>query len=237
MRRINLLPPEERRRGVALPRRNVLGLLLISGATIVVIMIGVYVLYLVKLHGEESRISQLDQQISQQNQQLASLAPYKNLQSRLQAKKTIADGIYRSRFPWDQFFQGLAFVIPNSTALNSLTAKASPINVSASSGQELSPPGQITFTGVALDSYVNVADFVVRMDNLSFLSDSHLNSATLDQTTYVRPVINFEVVSNLVTKDGQNGNELPLEGTPSGASQQVPTGSQANGASGLQIRR
>ena len=237
MRRINLLPPEERRRAVALPRRNVLGLLLISGATIVVIMIGVYVLYLVKLHGEENRISQLDQQISRQNQQLASLSPYKDLQSRLQAKKTIADGIYRSRFPWDLFFQGLSFVIPNSTALNSLTAKAAPINVSASSGQELSPPGQITFTGVALDNYTNVANFVVRMDNMSFLSDSRLNSATLDQTTYSRPAINFEVVSNLVTKDGQNGNELPLEGAPSGASQQVPTGSQANGASRLQIRR
>src|SRR3712207_7311046 len=60
------------------------------------------------------------------------------------------------------FLQGLAFVIPESTALDTFTAESAPIDIEAPVEQPLEPPGAITFTGVALPEYQNVADFVVQ---------------------------------------------------------------------------
>ncbi len=223
MRRINLLPPEERQRSFSLPRGGVLGILFVAGAAALVIMAGLYLFYLVRLNNEQQQISTLDQQISQQNQRLAELAPFRDLQASLDAKKPVADGIYRTRFPWAEFFQGLAFVIPQTTTLKSLTAQAAPIDIQASSGQTLRPPGTITFTGVALPGYRNVADFIVQMNSLRYLSNTQLNSAELDRQTYSRPAINFEASSELITVVGQDGPAVPLESGPSADVRESPS--------------
>lgn len=217
MRRINLLPPEERRRSVGESLRGgVVGILLITGALSVMIMVAVYLFFLVRIGNEEERIAELDTQISQQNQRLAELAPYRDLQARLDAKKPVADGIYRARFVWDEFLKGLKFVIPASTALDTMTAEAAPINIQAPPEQPLNPPGAITFTGVALPEYTNVADFVVQMNNLRYLANSQLNSAELDRETFAPEVaINFEVAAELITEVGETGNEVRLDAATS----------------------
>ncbi len=217
MRRINLLPPEERRRGGGGgvgSQGTVLGILLILGAIMLVLVIGIYLLMLARLNSIEDDIVQLDGQIAQQNEQIASLSPYQDIQARLDAKKPIADGIFRTRFSWDEFLQGLAFVIPERTALDSMTGQASPINIEVESEASLSPAGAITFTGIALPQYTNVADFVVRMNNLDFLANSQLNTAELDRETFAEPAINFEVASQLITEVGGNGAELRIDGGP-----------------------
>lgn len=213
MRRINLLPLEERRRGVA-PQApgGILGTLLIVGAAVLLLMIGVYVFYTVRLNNQEGQIAQLDQQITEQNARLAELSPFRELQARLDAKKPVADGIFRSRFPWDEFLQGLAFVIPSETALDSLTAQAAPIDIKAPVEQPLSPPGAVTFTGVAFPDYQNVSEFVVTMNTLRFLSNTKLVSAELDRETFAEPALNFEVASELITLVGQSGTEVRIEG-------------------------
>src|SRR3712207_6793107 len=191
MRRINLLPVAERRRTAESLRSGAPAILLIVGAAVLIVMVGVYLFFLARLNAVEGEIAELDRQIAEQNGRLAELAPYRDLQAQLDAKKPVADGIYRSRFAWDQFLQGLAFVIPESTALQTLTAEAAPVDVEAPVEQTLDPPGAVTFTGVALPRYQNVADFVVRMDNLEFLANSQLNSAELDRETFVEPAIGF----------------------------------------------
>lgn len=221
MRRINLLPPEERRRsggGGVGSQGTVLGILLILGAIMLVLVIGIYLLMLARLNSIEDDIVQLDGQIAQQNEQIASLSPYQDIQARLDAKKPIADGIFRTRFSWDEFLQGLAFVIPERTALDSMTGQASPINIEVESEASLSPAGAITFTGIALPQYTNVADFVVRMNNLNFLANSQLNTAELDRETFAEPAINFEVASQLITEVGGNGAELRIDGGPADGS-------------------
>ena len=228
MRRVNLLPPEERRRPADRLRGAVAATLLIVGAVALIAMVGVYFLFLLRLNGVEDEIAELDGQIAQQNQRLAELAPYRDLQARLEAKKPVADGIFRTRFPWDEFLQGLAFVIPETTALDTFTAEAAPIDIEAPVEQPLDPPGAITFTGVALPEYQNVADFVVQMNNLRFLANSELNSAELDEETLGQPAISFEVNSELVTVVGENGTEVRIEeGTPAEV---------AGDASGYQVR-
>ncbi len=177
------------------------------------VMIGVYVFYTVRLNNQEEQISRLDQQITEQNARIAELSPFQDLQARLDSKKPVADGIFRSRFPWDEFLQGLAFVIPSTTALDTMTAQAAPIDIQAPVEQPLSPPGAVTFTGVASPAdYRNISDFIVTMNNLRFLSNTQLTSAELDRETFVDPVLNFEVVSELITLVGQSGTEVRIEG-------------------------
>ena len=223
MRRINLLPVAERRRTAESLRGGAPAILLIVGALALIVMVGAYLFFLVRLNAVEDEVAELDRQIAEQNARLAELAPYRDLQAQLDAKKPVADGIYRSRFAWDQFLQGLAFVIPESTALDTLTGEAAPINLQAQPEQPLEPPGAVTFTGIALPRYQNVADFVVQMNNLRYLSNAELNSAELDREAFAQPAITFEVASELVTVVGDNGTEIRVEAGP-------PTESARTGA-------
>ncbi len=210
MRRINLLPSDERGRAAERLGGGVLGILLIAGALVGVVLVGIYLLMLLRLNDLEDQVAQLDDDIAQQNARLAELSPYRDLQAQLQAKKPIADGIFSTRFAWDQFLQGLSFVVPETTALDTLTAEASPVDLDAPPEQPLLPAGTVTFTGVALPRYENVADFVVRMDNLQYLANAELDQAALK--TFTQKAVSFEVASALVTVAGQNGTEVKVEG-------------------------
>jgi type IV pilus assembly protein PilN len=211
MRPINLLPSEERGRAAERFGGGVLGILLISGALVVVLMVGLYLLMLLRLNDLEDQVAQLDDDIAQQNARLAELSPYRDLQAQLQAKQPIADGIFRTRLAWDQFLQGLAFVVPETTALDAMTAEASPVDIDAPPEQPLDPAGTVSFEGVALPRFENVADFVVRMDNLQYLANAQLDVAARQGGSQTSSV-SFEVASELVTIVGQNGTELKLDG-------------------------
>ena len=210
MRRVNLLPPEERRsRTEGLPG-GLVGLFLVAAAALLIALAVVYLVFLLRLNGLEEEVAELDGQISQQNARLQELAPFRDLQVRLEEKKPVADGIFRTRFPWDEFLQGLAFVVPEKTALDTLVADAATTDLDAPAEQALDPPGAVTFTGVALPGYQNVADFVVRMDTLEFVANSQLNTAELKR--FSQPAVSFEVASEMVTIVGENGTEVRIEG-------------------------
>jgi type IV pilus assembly protein PilN len=220
MRRVNLLPPEERRaRRGAVPtatRAGIIGVLLILGAVLVLIMIGLYLYYFIQIGNEEEQIAQLDQDIARQQARIQELAPYRDLQARLDAKKPVADGIYRTRFAWDEFLRGLSFVIPESTSLDVFVGQATPININIQAGQppevqNLEPPGSITFNGFAEPEYQNVSDFIVRMNNLRFLANAQLTTAELDRQNFPRDgAVTFEVSAQLVTRVGEFGDEVRI---------------------------
>jgi type IV pilus assembly protein PilN len=211
MRRINLLPSDERGRAAERFGGGVLGIMLIAGALVVVVMVGVYLLMLLRLNDLEDQVAKLDNDIAQQNARLAELSPYRDLKAQLDAKKPIADGIFSTRFAWDQFLQGLAFVVPETTALETMTAEASPVDIEATPEQPLEPAGTVEFTGKALPRFENVADFVVRMDNLQYLANAELDTAERQGDSRSSPV-NFTVASALVTIAGENGTGVKLEG-------------------------
>jgi len=181
------------------------------GAFVLIVMVGVYLVLLLRLGDLEDQVAELDNEIARQNAHLAELSPYRDLKARLDDKKPVADGIFRSRFAWDQFLQGLAFVVPETTALDTFTAEASPVDIDAPVEQPLDPPGTITFTGIALPRYKNVADFVVRMDNLQYLANADLDRAALRRHILPEPAVSFEVASELVTLVGDSGTEVRLE--------------------------
>ena len=141
MRRINLLPADERGRPADRLRSGVVGILLVVGAFVLILMVGVYLVLLLRLGDLEDQVAKLDAEIARQNAALAELSPYRDLKARLEAKKPVADGIFRSRFTWDQFLQGLAFVVPESTALDTFTAEAAPVDIDAPVEQPLESTG------------------------------------------------------------------------------------------------
>ena len=212
MRRVNLIPPEDRQGRVEGLPGGLAGLLLVAGAAVLLLFVGIYLVFLLRLGAVENEVADLEGEISQQDARLQELSPYRDLRGRLDEKKPVADGIFRTRFPWDDFFQGLAFVVPETTALQTLTGEAAPVDVEAPVEEPLDPPGAVTFTGLALPEYQNVADFVVRMNNLEHVSNAQLNSAELDRETFVEPAIEFEVASELVTVPGERGTEVRIEG-------------------------
>lgn len=212
MRRVNLLPPEDRGGVVDGIPGGPYGVLLVAGAAALLVMVLVYLVLFLRLGGLEDEVANLNGEISDSGGRLEQLAPYSDLRQDLDQKKPIADGIFRTRFPWDEFLRGLAFVVPETTALQSLTGEAAPVDVDAPAEQPLEPPGAVTFTGIALARYQNVADFVVRMNNLEQLANAELDSAELDRETFAEPAIEFEVASELVTVSGERGTEVRIEG-------------------------
>ncbi len=212
MRRVNLLPPEERRGPTEALPGGTPGLLVAAAGALLLVLAVVYLVFVLRLNAVEDRVVELDTEIARQNERVESLAPYSDLRGRLEEKKPIADGIFRTRFAWDEFLRGLAFIVPETTALQTLTGEAAPVDVDAPPGEPLDPPGAVTFTGVALPQFQNVADFVVRMNNLEYLANAQLNSAELDRETFVEPAIEFDVASELVTVSGEGGTEVRIEG-------------------------
>lgn len=211
MRRINLLPPEERRRGVSL-QGGPFAILLAGGALVLAIIAVTTIFCLVRIYMVENRVAELDEGIAAQNQRLSELAPFAELENDIAEKRPVADGVVRTRFAWSQFLRGLAFVIPETTSLEALAARASPVDINAPLDQVLEPRGAVTFTGLAEPDYTNVADFVVRMNTLRFLANAQLDLAELDRDTFVDDALSFEVSSELVTETGANGAEARIGG-------------------------
>lgn len=221
-----------------------LGALAVLGAVLVVLMVGLYLVYAVRLGNVQEEISSLDNRITNRQDRVAELQPFGDLQASLDAKKPVADGIYRTRFSWDGFLEGLAFVTPDDTSLESFEGQASAVDVNAESGERLSPVGSIAFDGLALADYRNVADFVVQMNALSYLENAELENAELDRETYEEPAIVFESASRLITRTGESGDEVPLGGgdedangslddNPDGDAGENPNESTAGGQGGV----
>lgn len=215
MRRINLLPPDERRwrpfGGLQLPAGGMLNILGVVAAALVVLMAGIYLVYALRIGNVEEEIGVLDDQIADRQQRVAELEPYRELQASLDAKEPVADGIFSTRLDWAGFLEGLAFVTPDTTSLESFEGNASQVDISAQSGEILTPPGSISFEGLALADYRNVADFVVQMEGLPYMRNSELENAELDRETYEEPAITFEASADLVTRAGAEGEEVPLD--------------------------
>lgn len=211
MRRINLLPPEERRRGFSL-QGGPFAILLAGGALVLAIIAVTTIFCLIRIYMVENDVAELDEGMAAQNARLAELAPFAQLEDDIAAKRPVADGVVRTRFAWAQFLRGLAFVIPESTSLEGLAAEASRVDIEAPLGQVVEPRGAVTFTGLAEPEYTNVADFVVRMNTLRFLANAQLDLAELDRDTFVSEALSFEVSSELITEVGANGSEARIGG-------------------------
>ncbi len=118
MKRINLLPPEQRVK--ASRERGLLWAILILVA--VVVALGLVYMYANKQVGDkQAELDDLTAQTAAVQQQIAALQPYAEIQATRTSMTATARGIYDARVSWSTILQEISLVIPDNVRLQSLS--------------------------------------------------------------------------------------------------------------------
>ena len=203
MKRINLLPPEQRVK--ASRERGLLWAILILVAIVVALGL-VYVWQNSQVSDKQAQVDQLTAETAVVQQQAAALAPYAAIQTERTAMTQTAKGIYDSRVPWATILQEVSLVIPENVRLQSLngtvpaTMLPGPAVPPVAAGSVAATP-DITFTGTT-NTHKDVAEFMTRLGLIPQLTNVQLTSstgaaATGTTGTTSTPTVTFTVTASL----------------------------------------
>jgi len=203
MKRINLLPPEQRAK--ASRERGLLWAILILVAVVVALGL-VYVWQNGQVNDKQAELDGLTAQVAAEQQKAAALAPYAAIQTTRTSMTQTAQGIYDSRVPWSTILQEVSLVIPENVRLQSLsgTVPATMLPGSAvppaAAGAAAATP-DITFAGTTY-THKDVAEFMTRLGLIPQLSNIQLASstgaaATGTTGTTSTPTVTFTVTATL----------------------------------------
>jgi Tfp pilus assembly protein PilN len=179
MKRMNLLPPEERAK--ARRERGLMWVIIVLVAIIAVLGI-VYLWQNSQVGDKEDQVAQLEADIAAVQTQSAALQQYAVLQTKRTDMTMTAKAIDAARVPWSTIFEEISLVIPENVRLQSLTC-AVPVNMlpgpaaaaPEAVGGELA--ADITFTGQTYE-HKDVAEFMTRLGLLPHLTNIQLSSST-----------------------------------------------------------
>jgi len=132
MKRINLLPQEERVK--ASRERGLIWAILILVAVVVVLGL-VYVKYQTDVNARQDELNAIQADIAEEQAKIAELSPYAALQSQRTAMTETAKAIYQSSVPFSILLQELSLVIPENVRLQSLQANVPPTMLPGSHGR------------------------------------------------------------------------------------------------------
>jgi Tfp pilus assembly protein PilN len=176
MKRINLLPPEERAKA---RRERGLMYVIVALVAIVVVLGGVYLWQNNSVSSKEDERDQLEADIAAIEQQSAALRQYEVLQTKRTEMTTTAQQIDAARVPWSTVFEQISLVIPENVRLQSLTCTVPATMLpgsaaAAEAGTELA--ADITFTGQTYE-HKDVAEFMTRLGLIPHLTNVQLSSS------------------------------------------------------------
>ena len=201
MKRINLLPPEQRVK--AARERDLLWAILILVAIVVALGL-VYVWQNGQVNDKQAELDGLTAQVADEQAKAAALAPYAQIQDARVAMTATAKGIYDSRVSWATILQEISLVIPENVRLQSLTGTVPATMlpgpaVPAVPGTAAS--ADITFTGTT-STHKDVAEFMTRLGLIPQLSNVQLASSTGAAATDASgatgtPTVTFTVTASL----------------------------------------
>jgi Tfp pilus assembly protein PilN len=204
MKRIDLLPPEQRVK--ASRERGLLWAILILVAIVVALGL-VYVGQNSQVTDKQAELDGLTAQTAAVQQQALALRPYAEIQTTRTAMTQTAKGIYDSRVPWSTILQEISLVIPENVRLQSLSGTV-PVTMLPGSAVPPAPSAaataDLTFTGTSY-THEDVAEFMTRLGLIPQLSNVQLASSTgaaatgaTDTTaTAVTPTVTFTVTASL----------------------------------------
>jgi Tfp pilus assembly protein PilN len=176
MKRINLLPPEQRVK--ASRERGLLWAILILVAIVVALGL-VYVWQNRQVTDKQAELDQLTAQVAVEQQKAAALRPYADIQTMRTAMTATARGIYDSRVPWSTILQEISLVIPENVRLQSLTGTV-PATMLPGSAVPAAPgavgTADITFAGTTY-THKDVAEFMTRLGLIPQLANIQLASS------------------------------------------------------------
>jgi Tfp pilus assembly protein PilN len=201
MKRINLLPPEQRVK--ASRERGLLWAILILVAIVVALGL-VYVWQNRQVADKQAELDGLTAETTAVQQQALALRPYAEIQTLRTAMTQTARGIYDSRVPWSTILQEISLVIPENVRLQNLTGTV-PATMLPGSAAPAAPgavgTADITFAGTT-NTHKDVAEFMTRLGLIPQLSNVQLASsagaaATGTDGTTGTPTVTFTVTASL----------------------------------------
>lgn len=178
MKRMNLLPPEQRVK--ASRERGLLWAILIIVAVVAVLGI-VYVWQNSQVDSKQSELDQLSAEVAALEQQVAALRPYAVIQAERTKMTESAQGIYDARVSWATILQEVSLVIPDNVRLQNLAGVVPstmlPGAAEAAAAQGAPTAADVTFTGNTY-THQDVADFMTRLGLIPQLTNIQLVSST-----------------------------------------------------------
>lgn len=189
MKRINLLPQEERVK--ASRERGLIWAILILVAVVVVLGL-VYVKLNSDVNNKQDELAAIQAEMAVVQAQIAELSPYAELQAQRTSMTETAKGIYASSVPFSTLLQELSLVIPDNVRLQTLTATV-PVTMLPGSAQVEGVSGTSAVADVSLtgqtEKHRDVADFMTRLGllpqlmNITLTTSTDSSSATSTTTT------------------------------------------------------
>ena len=183
LKRINLLPPEERAKA---KRERGLMYVVVALLALIVVLGAVYLWQNRQVADKEADRDSLEADIAAVQTQIAALQPFAVLQTKRTDMTTTAKAIDDARVPWSTIFEEISLVIPENVRLQSLTC-AVPANMlpgaaaaPEAAGTELA--ADITFTGQTYE-HKDVAEFMTRLGLMPQLTNIQLASSTKAAST------------------------------------------------------
>jgi Tfp pilus assembly protein PilN len=198
MKRINLLPPEER----AKARRERGLMYVVIGLVALIAILGVVYLWQNNQVGDkEDEAARLEADIAAVQTEAAALQQYAVLQTKRTEMTTTAKAIDAARVPWSTVFEEISLVIPENVRLQSLTCAvpASMLPGAAAAPEVAGTPlaADITFTGQTYE-HKDVAEFMTRLGLMPQLSNIQLTSSTKAAATdTTQSLTTFTVTASL----------------------------------------
>jgi Tfp pilus assembly protein PilN len=202
LQRINLLPPEERRK--ASRERGLMYALLFL--ILVVAVLGVlYVFQNQKLSTRNQEVATAQTNLDAVNAQIAKLKPFETLQSQRASMNQAATSIADSRVVWSSSFEEVSLLIPDTVRLTGLTASVPASMLSGGApGAAAGTGADINFTGQAA-AHKDVADFMTRLSLMPQLMNIQLISAAKAESTSsgtgsaasAAPLVAFQITAQL----------------------------------------
>src|SRR5450756_2122691 len=198
MKRIDLLPPEQRVK--ASRERGLLWAILILVAIVVALGL-VYVWQNGQVTDKQVELDGLTAEMSAVQQQALALRPYAEIQTTRTAMTQAAKGIYDSRVPWSTILQEVSLVIPENVRLQSLSGTV-PATMLPGPAVPPAPAAaattDLTFTGTSY-THTDVAEFMTRLSNVQLTSSTGAaaTGATDTTATAVTPTVTFTVTASL----------------------------------------
>ncbi len=172
MTQVNLLPPELRAREAT---RRLTGIVIVVGA-IVLGLIGVFFfLEVMSLSRAQDHLAQQQAANAQLQAQVNGLQEFAQLQSELEAKKTLVNTVFVAEVSWSGVLADLSLIIPSDAYLTSMNGALTPPGTTPTTGAT-SLIGNMSFAGVSLQTEP-IASWLTKLEGVDGWVNSWMSSA------------------------------------------------------------
>lgn len=197
MKRINLLPPEQRVKASRERGR----LYVIVGLLVLLVLLGaIYFQQMSVANGKQDDLDQLTAETQAVTQQVNALRPYADIHDLRSEMTETGRALYDARVPWSTVLEEVSLVIPENVRLTSMSCAVPETMLpgeTQSSTKNPEPTVDVTFAGTTY-SHKDVAEFMTRLGLIPQLTNIELsNSANASDESSTGTTVTFTVTASL----------------------------------------